>query len=152
MRFSELIKKEKIFLYEKLHTKDKFEFLKIILNQTLENTEYQNKLESIWKALYDREFAMSTGIGGGIAIPHCTTTEVNEIISSLTILKENLNFQSIDSSPVNIIVLLVISKNNFDNHIKALACVARTFQNKQFKEQLLNSSTIEEIYHIIQNT
>jgi PTS system fructose-specific IIA component len=152
MKFSELIQKEKIYYFEHLPTTDKYDFLKIILQNTLKNTKYEEKFEQIWNALLDREKAMSTGIGGNIAIPHCTTDCVDEIIASLTLLKEDLDFKSLDNTPVKIIVLLIISRNNFDAHIKALASVAKTFQNLEIKKQILNANNPEEIYKIIEKT
>ncbi|MFN3603789.1 MAG: PTS sugar transporter subunit IIA [Leptonema sp. (in: bacteria)] len=152
MKFYELIKENNIFYYETLPTKDKFEFLKIILEKTLQDTSAKNKFDIIWKSLLEREQAMSTGIGGGLAIPHCTTEHVKEIISSLTLLKEDLDFQSLDTTPVRIIVLLIISRNNFDSHIKALASVAKTFQNQEIKKKILNANSPQEIYQIIKGT
>ncbi|GIW23643.1 MAG: PTS sugar transporter subunit IIA [Candidatus Sericytochromatia bacterium] len=152
MKFSDLIRKEKIFYYDKLPTKNKYELLKIILQQTLKDSKYEDKFDLIWNSLQEREKAMSTGIGGGLAIPHCTTEHVNEILSSLTLLKEDLDFQSLDSTPVRIIVLLIISRNNFDAHIKALASVARTFQNIDIKNNILKASSPEEVYKIIEKT
>lgn len=151
MKFYELIKENNIFYFEKLPSKDKYEFLKIILEKTLENTNIKDKFDLIWKALLEREQAMSTGIGGGLAIPHCTTEHVNEIVSSLTLIKEDLDFHSLDTTPVRIIVLLIISRNNFDAHIKALASVAKTFQNHEIKKQIINASSPKEIYNIIKN-
>jgi mannitol/fructose-specific phosphotransferase system IIA component (Ntr-type) len=150
MKFSELIKKDKIFYYEKLPTKDKYELLQMILENTLKGTKYTNKFDLIWNSLKEREQAMSTGIGGSLAIPHCTTDHVDEIIASLTLSKENIDFQSLDGSPVRIIVLLIISRNNFDAHIKALASVARTFQNTETKKSVLKAHSVEEIYKIIE--
>ncbi len=151
MKFSELIHKDKIYLYHKLPTKDKYELLNLILKRTLKDSIYESKFDELWKHLLEREQAMSTGIGGGIAIPHCTTDIVNEIISSLTILKDEINFQSLDNSNVKIIVLLLISRNNFDSHIKALACVARTFQNQDIKKSIMQANSEEEIYQLINN-
>lgn len=152
MKFFELVKENNIFYYEKLPTKEKFEFLKILLEKTLKNANLLDKFDVIWKSLLEREQAMSTGIGGGLAIPHCTTEHVNEIICSLTVLKEDLDFFSLDTTPVRIIVLLIISRNNFDAHIKALASVAKTFQKQEIKNQILNSKSTSEIYEIIKNT
>lgn len=151
MKFHELIKENNIFYFERLPSKNKYEFLKIILEKTLENTNLKEKFDLIWKSLLEREQAMSTGIGGGLAIPHCTTEHVNEIISSLTLTKEELDFHSLDTTPVRIIVLLIISRNNFDAHIKALASVAKTFQNHKIKNQILSASSPKEIYDIIKN-
>ncbi len=152
MKFYEIVKENNIFFYEKLPTKEKYEFLKILLEKTLSNSNLLDKFEAIWQSLLEREQAMSTGIGGGLAIPHCTSEHVKEIICSLTVLKEDLDFHSLDTTPVRIIVLLLISRNNFDAHIKALASVAKTFQKQDIKKQILSSSSPSEIYQIIRNT
>ncbi|MCS7205802.1 MAG: PTS sugar transporter subunit IIA [Leptospiraceae bacterium] len=151
MKFSELIQPDKIYYYEVLPTKDKYEFLKLLLYNTLKKSKYEKNYQEILEALLEREQAMSTGIGGSIAIPHCTTEYVNEIVASLTLLKEELDFQSLDKTPVRIIVLLIISRKNFDAHIKALASVAKTFQNQEIKKNMLEAKSPEEIYEIIKS-
>lgn len=152
MKFSELIQPDKIFYYDTLPTTDKYELLKIILENTLKRSKYEKNFPYILQSLIEREQAMSTGIGGSIAIPHCTTEYVNEILASLTLLKQELDFQSLDNTPVRIIIMLIISRKNFDAHIKALASVAKTFQNHEIKKEILSACSPEEIFEIIKKT
>ncbi len=138
-----------IFIYENSPTLSKFEILDDILKRTLQDTKYIDFYEPIYHALIEREKAMTTGIGNGISIPHCSSEYVDGVIASLSVFPKNIDFDAMDKLPVNIVVLILISRNNFDIHIKSLASVARFFHNHKRKAKILKSKGIDEIYNII---
>lgn len=101
--------------------------------------------EEIIQALLNREKSMTTGIGNGLAIPHCSTASVKDLVVLLGISKDGIDFDSIDQQPVHIIVLLIVPKEKFHEHIKTLALIAKTFNMKSEREKLIHSESYEQI-------
>ena len=105
----------------------------------------------ITQALIEREKSMSTGIGKGVAIPHCSIPNVNEIIVLLATNGKGINFDSIDSLPVKIVIMLLVPKTKLTQHIKTLANIARMMSDETFKESILTFTKADEILNFIKS-
>ena len=150
MELQELLTSNSVFRYEQ-RSDDKLEFMKDMLGRTLKGTAMQPNLEKIWEGLREREVSMSTGIGLGVAIPHCSSEWVEDVIVSLAVLGEPLEFQAVDDEPVQIVVLLLMPRNRFDRHIKTLASIARMFNDESFRKKIVGASDEEQIFELIQS-
>lgn len=113
----------------------------------------ENKLlgdkDEVLQAVLDREKTRSTGIGAGIAIPHGKCKGVKDLVMALGVSQEGIDFQSIDSKPVYIIVLLVSPIDKTGPHIQALARISRLMLDEEFKNKLQNADDAEELYKLI---
>ncbi len=113
----------------------------------------ENKLlgdkDEVLQAVLDREKTRSTGIGAGIAIPHGKCKGVKDLVMALGVSREGIDFQSIDSKPVYIIVLLVSPIDKTGPHIQALARISRLMLDEEFKNKLQNADDAEELYKLI---
>lgn len=107
--------------------------------------------EEIRKSLFEREKSMSTGIGKGVAIPHCTTDKVDDIVIVLAISENGINFNAVDNLPVRITVLLVVPKDKLTQHIKTLANIAKALSNDDFRNSLLAQDSPELLLKAIRN-
>ncbi len=105
----------------------------------------EDTLEAIRKGVFERENVMSTGVGKGLAIPHCKTKVVVENYAVFAKLSEPLDFNSIDDEPVEIIFLLVGPDSKHSHHIKLLSRISRLMNSASFKEKILSSETEEVI-------
>ncbi|MBU45760.1 MAG: PTS sugar transporter subunit IIA [Spirochaetaceae bacterium] len=150
MELQELLTSESVYRYTD-HGEDKLEFLKDMLSRTLAVRGHDSNLEKVWEALREREVSMSTGIGLGVAIPHCSSEWVDEVLVSLAVLTDPLEFQAVDDEPVQIVVLLLMPRNRFDKHIKTLASIARMFNDESFRQKILKASSEQEIFELIQS-
>jgi mannitol/fructose-specific phosphotransferase system IIA component (Ntr-type) len=130
---------------------DKLEFLKDMLVRTLAGTASESNLDKIWDGLREREVSMSTGIGLGVAIPHCSSEWVDEVFASIAVITEPLPFDAIDDEPVQIVVLLLMPRNRFDRHIKTLASIARMFNDESFRQKVLSADSEETIFQLIES-
>ena len=79
----------------------------------------------VFNALMKREELGSTGVGNGVAIPHARLKQVNAPFGILARLKEPIDFNAIDGQAVDLVCLLLLSKENEDDQLNALASVAR---------------------------
>jgi len=96
-----------------------------------------------------REQTRSTGIGSRIAIPHGKCNAVNELVMAMGIARSPIDFRSIDNKPVTIIILLISPTDRTGPHIQALAKISRLMLDKDFKEQLENANSAEEVHRLL---
>ncbi|TGL63602.1 PTS sugar transporter subunit IIA [Leptospira sarikeiensis] len=101
--------------------------------------------ELVYESLMAREKSMSTGIGSGVAIPHCSVNLVDELKCVMGLSRKGIDFDAIDHLPVHIFILLVVPKSKFQEHIKTLAQIAKTLNVKEDREKLILSKNFEEI-------
>ncbi len=150
MVLSENLKKSNILL--KVKVKDRWELIEKMLSLAVKNKEIDKEYEeAIRKSLIERERAMSTGIGKGVAIPHCSTAKVDNVIIVLATSSEGVDFDSIDNLPVNIAILLIVPKNKLTQHIKTLANIARIMGNDKLREDILKIGSSEKIIKTIKD-
>ena len=96
-------------------------------------------------SLLNREKSMSTGIGSGVAIPHCSVSLVEELKVVIGLSKEGIAFDAIDKMPVHIFILLIVPKNKFQQQIKTLALIAKTLNLEEERNKMIYSNNYEDI-------
>jgi len=96
-------------------------------------------------SLLNREKSMSTGIGSGVAIPHCSVSFVTELQCAMAIAPQGIEFESLDNQLVQIFIMLIVPKNKFQDHIKTLALIAKTLNIPEEREKIIRSKTYQEI-------
>lgn len=109
------------------------------------NTGKIPDLDLVKKEIFDRERIMSTGVGKGVALPHAKTNSVEGFIASLAILKEPIDFDSFDGSPVNIAFLLVCKENNVGGHLRLLSRVSRFLNYDSFRNEIVKCQSPEQV-------
>lgn len=147
MNLFSLLKPENILV--ELEVSSKKELISVLVN-SLESEVGSENIEGITTAVWEREKIMSTGVGKGLAIPHCKTKLVEENFGGFAVLKDPLEFNSVDSQPVRLVFLLVgpEAKNSF--HIKLLSRISRLMNSGTFREQVLSCKTPKEILEAFQ--
>lgn len=148
MILSENLKKNNIII--KARAKTRWDLIEEMLDLAIKNNEVNNTdRDELKKALFEREKSMSTGIGRGVAIPHCTTLLVEDIVMVIALCPKGIDFQSIDNQPVSIAIFLLVPKNKLKQHIKTLANIARIMNNHDLRNTLVSLKTPEEIVNTI---
>ena len=104
--------------------------------------------DEIFNALMAREQLGSTGLGNGIAIPHCRVPMCEDIIGTLVTLSEPVDFDAIDGKPVDILFVLIVPEQQHDEHIKTLAGLATLFNDEDFCYTLRHTNDSEDLYNI----
>ena len=105
--------------------------------------------DAVLESVLMREQTRSTGIGSGVAIPHGKSDGVKELVMSIGIIKDGIDFDSIDQKPVTIIVLLASPTDRTGPHIQALARISRLMLDNDFKNKLENAASAEDAYELI---
>jgi len=104
---------------------------------------------AIRQAVIEREQTRTTGIGQGLAIPHCKSRFCSELQIAIGKPQHPINFGSIDGKPVELIVLLASPPNSTSEHIQALAGISRLMTIDACREAAYKSQTAEELYQIL---
>ena len=105
-------------------------------------------LEEIREAIISREKIMSTGIGQGLAIPHGKTDAITQNYAAFARLKEPIEFNSIDSKPVQLIFLMVSPYSDQRSHIRLLSRVSTLMNYDDFRSNLLNVPNHEDLIEL----
>jgi fructose-specific phosphotransferase system IIA component len=116
-----------------------------LMIDTLADKVDEQTLAQIRRGVLERESVMSTGVGKGLAIPHCKTKVVTENFAAFARLTQPIDFKSIDGVPVQIIFLLVGPDGKHSDHIKLLSRISRLMNSASFHEKLLKSDTSQRI-------
>lgn len=85
--------------------------------------------EAMTKAVAKREDLGSTGLGNGIALPHARVAGLATPFGMFAHLKPAVQFDAIDERPVDLVFLLLLPEQYPDDHLKAMACVARRLRD-----------------------
>ena len=105
--------------------------------------------EDLARVLMERERLGSTGIGGGIGIPHGKIKDLETLVLGFGLSRKGIEFESIDGQPTHIFFVLITPENSTGLHLKLLARISRILKNDHFKERLLNAADRQEIFDII---
>jgi PTS system nitrogen regulatory IIA component len=106
-------------------------------------------LREVADVLLERERLGSTGIGGGIGIPHGKLKQLDQLIIGFGLSRKGVDFESLDGEPTRIFFLLMTPENSAGLHLKLLARISRILKNEPFRQRLLQAKTADEIYAII---
>jgi len=99
--------------------------------------------------LMERESLGSTGIGGGIGIPHGKLKNLDSLVLGFGFSRRGVDFESMDGRPTHIFFLLVTPENSTGLHLKLLARISRILKNDPFKAKLMAAGSAAEIIDII---
>ncbi|MFC1856312.1 PTS sugar transporter subunit IIA, partial [Thermodesulfobacteriota bacterium] len=112
-----------------------------------------NRMEHdvLTEKLIDRESLSSTGIGDGIAIPHCKYENINGIIMAYGRSVSGRDFDSINKQPVHHFFLIVApnTQQAAGEHLRTLAKITRMLKDDEFKRSLLSAEDKKEIFKLI---
>ena len=119
------------------------------LVEILDNAASLKNSEEILKNLEEREKLKTTGIGSGIAIPHCKSADVDKVHIVIGLSKEGIDFDSLDKKPANLFFLLVAPEDAGAEHLKASAKIVRLVRDDAVREELLGLNTPKEVFDYI---
>jgi PTS system nitrogen regulatory IIA component len=103
----------------------------------------------LFDRLLERERLGSTGIGGGIAIPHGRLSTLDKPRGLFARLVHPVDFDSIDERPVDIVFLLVAPEGAGADHLKALARVSRLLRDRNLVEKLRATESADALYALL---
>lgn len=106
-------------------------------------------IETYRKGVFAREEEGTTGIGMGIAIPHCKSDAVKAPGLAAMTIKEGTDFESLDGTPAKIIFLIAAPNTSDNVHLQVLSKLSVMLMDESFTNSLVNASSVEEFLSII---
>ncbi len=88
--------------------------------------------DEVFAQLIAREKLGSTGLGQGIAIPHCRVSHCTDPLGTLLTLEEPVDFEAPDDQPVDLLFVLLVPEEAHQQHLDILAGIARLFSQPEF--------------------
>lgn len=96
-----------------------------------------------------REQSMSTGIGFGVGIPHAVSDRISEVVGVLGRSSAGMNFDSLDSQPVTLVILFLVPQGQFQKHLHTLSNIAKNLHNADFRSALAAAPDAAALYRVI---
>ncbi len=100
----------------------------------------------IYNALIAREQLGSTGLGNGIAIPHCRVPKCENTIGCLVKLDQGIDFDAIDGKPVDLLFYLLVPENTIEGHLEVLRNLAERFNDSAYCANLRGCNNNADLY------
>lgn len=124
------------------------------LNQCIDLMAKSGKIadvEKYRKGVFAREEEGTTGIGMGIAIPHCKSDAVTKAGLAAMVVKDGVDFESLDGTPAKIIFLIAAPNTEDNVHLQVLSKLSVMLMDEQFTNSLINAGSVDEFLNIIDN-
>lgn len=93
--------------------------------------------ESLFAKLWEREQLGTTGIGSGVAVPHCKMSGLDQVVVGVALLRNSIEFGAVDEQPVKIVFLVVSPDDQPAAHIQCLAAISRWISSEDHRSELL---------------
>ena len=103
----------------------------------------------VLRVVEEREAVLSTGIGGGIAIPHGKAANVDSLVLAAGVAPEGVDFEALDGQPVQLFFLLVGPESAAGDHVKALSRISRLLRRESFRTRLAEADSPQQFYDIL---
>ena len=120
-----------------------------VLSDSLAYQDNNLGKSKVLDALLAREKLGSTGLGEGIAIPHCRMQEIESINVAMLKLEEGVEYEASDDKPVFFLFCLVVPEYANDDHLQLLASLAELLDNEQLRNSIQKSRNARELYQAL---
>lgn len=106
--------------------------------------------ESIVEAILKREELGSTGIGRGVAVPHTKHPSVSELVATVAVSEDGVDFESLDGEKVHLLFLLVSPPDRPGDHLRALENISRQLRDETFCRFLKQSKEPADVWQLLE--
>jgi nitrogen PTS system EIIA component len=104
---------------------------------------------AIFDLLLQRERLGTTGLGNGIAIPHCKVEGLDHLIGIFARLEKPIDFEGVDGQPVDLVFIILAPEGAGADHLKGLSKVARVLRDQATAEKLRKITDADAIYSLL---
>ena len=121
------------------------------MSNLFETCDMVHSKNEILPDILARENIISTGIGAGIAIPHIHKDYIEGVNTAFCVLKNGIDFNSMDKSPVHFIIMILTSGKEHERYLKVIAKFANMLRKNDVRKSLMECSNVAEIINILNN-
>ncbi len=120
-----------------------------ILSESLALQYSELNKNKILDALLAREKLGSTGLGRGIAIPHCRIEELDKIYAAMLKLDDGVDFEAADDTPVTFLFCMVVPEDTEEDHLQLLANLAELLDNETVRQAINKCEDAPCLYQLL---
>jgi mannitol/fructose-specific phosphotransferase system IIA component (Ntr-type) len=146
---SELLSAERVKV--PLDSRTKSDVLKELVELVTRDREDRDT-DAILSSVREREVVLSTGVGGGVAIPHGKTPHIDQLVLAAGVAPEPIDFDALDGKPVRLFFLLVGPESASGAHVKALSRISRLLRRESLRTDLLTARSSEDFLRMIRES
>ena len=110
----------------------------------------EDQHDSIVEAVLKREELGSTGIGRGVAVPHTKHPSVEELVGTVAVSEDGVDFDSLDGEKVHLLFLLISPPDRPGDHLRALENISRQLRDDTFCSFLKQSKTPDDVWQLLE--
>ena len=147
MRIKDILSPESMIM--ELKAKNKEDAIKEMANLEVA-TDIVNDEDAFIKSIWDRENESTTGIGGGIAMPHARNKSINKARVLFAKSKEGIDYNSLDGQPVHLFFMITAPAGADNTHLQALAKLSGLLIDPELVEKLKAAKTPEEVIDLFE--
>lgn len=119
------------------------------LSEIISSTEDTISSNDVFESLLARERLGGTGVGHGVAIPHGRLKDNSLTLGAFIKLQNGVDYDAADRQPVDLMFALLVPKESTDEHLQVLAQLAKIFSNGDFRKQLREATSSDEVYQLL---
>jgi PTS system nitrogen regulatory IIA component len=134
-----------------VHAGSKKRLLELISQKLADNSPELGQRE-VFESLISRERLGSTGLGGGVAIPHGRVKGIQQVEAAFFRLAKPLAFEAADGEPVDVLFALAVPEDCGEDHLNLLAHIAELFGQDGFMAELRETRTAAELLKLLSGT
>lgn len=108
--------------------------------------------EELTRQLLEREKLGCTGLGNGLAIPHCKVAGLEGVIVAIAVVHAGVDFRALDGRPARLILVVLSPADAPAGHLQALARISRLVKTPGVTEAILSASSPDEVSRVLKET
>lgn len=142
LQLTDLLAPEAVVL--PLRAREKEALIRELVSVLVREAGVTEHLEEVTRSVLEREAVLSTGIGGGVALPHGKSATLDALHVAAGTSPEGVDFAALDGRPVHIVFLLVGPEDDPGAHVRVLSRLGRLLGRAEVRRALLTSRTAPE--------
>jgi fructose-specific phosphotransferase system IIA component len=135
-------------IFPALDSEDAPDLLRTLARKIAEHGVVRDAHE-LFERLWEREQLGSTGIGSGIAIPHCKVQRLDRVVMAIAVAEEGIDFAAVDEQPVRLFFCVVSPNAAPAAHLQCLAAISRWIKANDHAQRILELQDPEAIYRLL---
>ncbi|MGK7346326.1 MAG: PTS sugar transporter subunit IIA [Candidatus Nitrospinota bacterium M3_3B_026] len=149
MRITDFLSED--LVWTGLEPKDKADACAMMVDRLIEAGRIpSSRRDILLDKLMERETLASTGIGGGVAIPHASGENIEKMLVAVAVAPGGVDFDAIDDQPARLFFMIIGSERQPRTHLQLLAMIVRACKTRDLVEKLIKSSSPGEAYRLIE--
>lgn len=150
MKLSEILPQQHILL--DLRASDRWHVMEELLDHLIAAGDFPAEWrEEVAQGLHQRESLVSTGVGGGVAIPHAFSESINDVVAVFGRSIPGIDFEAQDQELVHFVVLFISPRWSYQKHLQALGAIARMFTKPETRDAMMQARDVEELFALFCN-